>query len=1614
MRVVHSIKDRYKKWVAVLMSLLLIGIGTVPASVAAKSASAESWGQGTVQMLAGGMSHNIALKSDGTVVAWGDTSEGQSTVPTGLKGIVAIDAGGYYSMALQSDGTVVAWGINTDGVTNVPIGLTNVVAITAGFEHAMALKSNGTVVAWGRNDKGQASVPAELTDVVAITAGEKFSIALKSDGTVVAWGYDYYNQRKVPAGLTGVVAISAGADHAMALKSNGTVVTWGRNHVGQANVPESLKDIVAIDAGYFHSMALKSDGTVVAWGKNDFGQTNVPTGLKDVVVIAAGGYTPMVLKSDGTVIAWGFHFTGQTNVPAGLSSPVKAVSISAAINTSMALKLDGTVGVWGRNNEGQANVPAGLKGIAAITMGGNHAMALKSDGTLVAWGKNGDGQSTVPTDLKDVIAISAGNYHSMALKSDGTIMAWGLNINGQSTVPSGLTDVVAIVARHFFSMALKSDGTIVAWGTNSSGQTNVPTGLKGAIAIAAGAVHAMALKSDGTVEAWGRHDEGQTSVPTGLKDVVAIAAGDLFSMALKADGTIVAWGSNGEATVPAGLTDVVAIAAGGSHSMALKSDGTIVAWGLDDHGQSTVPGTSYLSNLILDGNAVSTPFDSEILHYSKYVGSSATSIDVAATVADPLNIVVLVNNLVYTSGTTMAVSLSEITTEIPVKVVPYFLSDKEYTITVTKDLTAPGVSFGMNGSTEVATNAATTVMVSDLESGVDVSTLKYVWTTDTSVPTSRWTSFTSGDTLKKAEDDGMWYLHVQAHDNVGNTVDAISSPFLLDNTAPLIPVTMKMTDGNSYVDKTWTNQDVTVSVNALDDGGIASLSYSLDGAVTWSSYTDSITLQNDSVHSLIFKAVDIAGNETVERRTVNISRSGLKLTSTLTKEDGVVYASGSWTNASVTVSVYGESGPSGIAALTYTLDAEAAQTYANEELLTIASEGQHQIEFQIKDTAGNKLTAPLTVNIDRTMPVVDFGKNGDDNWAVSGSTTVMISDSGGSGIDTSTLRYAWTLDTIVPSIGWTSFGNGDTLTKTGVDGEWYLHIQAQDNAGNSFDAVSNRFMLDPTTAQLSGLSISEGALNPAFAEDTFSYTARVANAISSITVTPKSEIAKSTITVSVNGGMPEPVTSGQSSDSAALNVGVNTIEVTVAAQNGSRQTYTLTVTREAAEIQAPVEPPSTSDVIIDPDPSSEIMPINDPYGGYRLIVSPSNVEHVTREDGVVFVQIAIPEETLNLALNQMQDEATRRLTIEVDDMERAVLVKLSAASIAAAVKSASDIVIEVETASSSFRLVIGALDLEGLTARLGVKLNDLNVNIMLERVNKSVEDEVRHMADKLSFLLAGGVFSFQVTAESGGQVVEIRDFGRTYMERAIVLDVGAAAGNLTGVLYDPAMKTFAFMPSRSGTRSDGRQEIIMQSPHNSLYTILETKEKSFVDMVGHWAKADVELLASKLIVQGITDDSFAPDTPITRAEFTGLLVRALGLAMEKDAANPGFKDVAVDAWYAPAINAAIRVELVSGITADSFAPNERITREQMAVLIARAMKLMGKPSDSADQVSGQLAKFADRASISSWAHTAVANIVTAGIVAGISNNKFAPSEYATRAQATAILRRFLHHVRLIE
>jgi alpha-tubulin suppressor-like RCC1 family protein len=627
------------------------------------------------------------------VVAWGRNNYEQTNVPADLTNAVRVAAGDAHSLALRADGTVVAWGLAYE-----PGGLSNSMAVAAGYGHNLALREDGTVIAWGRDDEGQTHVPPGLTNVVAVAAGRFHSLALRIDGTVVAWGHNSHGQTNVPAGLTNVVSVAGGSYHSLALRSDGTVVGWGAYNEGSSivpvTVPPSLTNAVAVAAGYSHSLALRDDGRVVAWGNNLSRQTNVPSGLSTVVEVAAGCDHSLAVRADGSVVAWGNNSQGQSTVPTGLedveaiaggaSHTLAVVGIGAPFLVGGLANRQAVAGgtayfravasgarplryQWqlnGTNLPGATNALLVLRNVLPEQAGAYAVMVSNAHGSVKStpavlslvplliksqpqnqvtfigatvtfkveaysgaplsyqWRFNGTdlpgatNYTLVVSNLRwgqaGIYSVKVSNSLGEVTTTDASlgvvnVAAWGDNSWGQTEVPAGLTNVVAVAGERIgYGLALRAEGTVVGWGIDHFGWTDVPRGLTNVVAVAGGGFHNLALMADGTVVAWGVY--AYTSdfnyvpafVPEGLSNVIAVAAGDFHSLALRADGTVVAWGRNdeGQANVPASLTNVVAVAASVYCSLALRADGTIVAWGNDPWhvGQPEVP--SGLTNVV--------------------------------------------------------------------------------------------------------------------------------------------------------------------------------------------------------------------------------------------------------------------------------------------------------------------------------------------------------------------------------------------------------------------------------------------------------------------------------------------------------------------------------------------------------------------------------------------------------------------------------------------------------------------------------------------------------------------------------------------------------------------------------------------------------------------------------------------------------------------------------------------------------------------------------------------------------------------------------------------------------------------------------------------------------
>jgi hypothetical protein len=169
----------------------------------------------------------------------------------------------------------------------------------------------------------------------------------------------------------------------------------------------------------------------------------------------------------------------------------------------------------------------------------------------------------------------------------------------------------------------------------------------------------------------------------------------------------------------------------------------------------------------------------------------------------------------------------------------------------------------------------------------------------------------------------------------------------------------------------------------------------------------------------------------------------------------------------------------------------------------------------------------------------------------------------------------------------------------------------------------------------------------------------------------------------------------------------------------------------------------------------------------------------------------------------------------------------------------------------------------------------------------------------------------------------------------------------------------------------------------------------------YWGYDAISSLSSKGIVSGYPDGTFLPDASITRAEFATMLAKALRL--NTNGTTGTFTDVTAGAWYYGSVNATASAGLVSGPGDNLFAPTAPVYREQMAVMVAKAL------GNKAPATNGtELNAFSDKSAVSSWAVSGMDEAVEAGIVSGMTADTLVPLANATRVQAAAMIYQLLH------
>ncbi|WP_339787714.1 hypothetical protein, partial [uncultured Imperialibacter sp.] len=589
------------------------------------------------QKIAAGDFHNLFIKEDGSLWAWGENSYGElgigvtgdqsSPVRVGVESDwTKVSAGWSYSVGIKTDGTLWAWGRNQfgrlgdgtseDRLTPTQIGTsTDWLDVGAGREHVLAIRSDGTLWAWGRNNQGQLGDGSQVDKAEPVQIGED----------------DDWKEAR------------GGFDHSIAQKNDGTLWVWGNNKSGSLGYQTAADCILTQvpNPSRTYSIAFSDSG---GDGWNGAMIRVIIDGVGNDYTLEEGfGATKVVYIPLGTANV-SFEFVSGTadSEVAYVINSASGGAIMAEAGPSPAPGLIGVDICVSQNNFVPSpvllNSDIDWSGFSA---GNNFSLAVKEDGTLWSWGENSGGQlgngSTdssyepmiVGSDM-DWVDVVAGSYNSFARKIDGSLWAWGGNSAGNLGIGSQENQLMPVQVAFEFgwaevstgndhSVGFSDEGTLWSWGYNGSGQLGIGNEVRPLSPIRIGddqdwvdvignVSYTLGQKSNGTLYGWGSNLFGRLGNGTEIPETAPIlidAVSNIKKVSsyrhvlfLKNDGTIWGWGENFQGQVGDGTTinkltaiqigddtDWVDVFVGYHSSYALKSDGTLWVWGNNVEGQ---------------------------------------------------------------------------------------------------------------------------------------------------------------------------------------------------------------------------------------------------------------------------------------------------------------------------------------------------------------------------------------------------------------------------------------------------------------------------------------------------------------------------------------------------------------------------------------------------------------------------------------------------------------------------------------------------------------------------------------------------------------------------------------------------------------------------------------------------------------------------------------------------------------------------------------------------------------------------------------------------------------------------------------------------------------------
>lgn len=395
------------------------------------------------------------------------------------------------------------------------------------------------------------------------------------------------------------------------------------------------------------------------------------------------------------------------------------------------------------------------------------------------------------------------------------------------------------------------------------------------------------------------------------------------------------------------------------------------------------------------------------------------------------------------------------------------------------------------------------------------------------------------------------------------------------------------------------------------------------------------------------------------------------------------------------------------------------------------------------------------------------------------------------------------------------------------------------------------------------------------------------------------------------------------------------------------------------------------------------------------------------QDGKTTTTVTISTNKLKDILESSVSGAT--VTIPITTGSNTASGKLDGQAVKDMEKKAATLVID--TGSASYTLPASDINIDSVSEKFGnsVSLSDIAVNVSISSPSDATAKVVKDSAASGGFSIQVPAVEFTVSCTYNGKTIEVSAFN-SYVERMIAIPDGVDPKKITtGIVVKPDGSTH-HVPTEVIIVS-GKYFAKINSLTNSVYSVIYNPVE-FSDAASHWAKASINNMGSRMVINGVGNNNYDPDRSITRAEMASIMVKALGL--EPGTGKNSFNDVNGSAWYCGYIETASTYGIIKGYDFSTFGPNNLITREQAMSMIARAMKLTGlEVSLTNSDISGLLTGYTDTTSFSDYAKDSIAACLKTGIVSGTSKNTISPKNYVTRAEVAVMVERLLQKSQLI-